>query len=299
MGRISSRHDKFVRAILGDRELAIDYFKSFLPQDLSSRLDFSSLIQISDSYLSKQLQKSMSDIVYSCRIQGSEKYVKVVLLVEHKSYVEKYAPIQIGSYIFAGYQKQISNKESLSLIIPILFYHGLEKWEYCTVSQLFDTFDVRWQRYIPNFDYIYNDLCCMSDGELEALSNQFLAASVLALKHAMDEVWLNEHALSIFAKAVSGSGNQLEQLTVYFFENSNSSEAVATRIIELIPEQLKDKIMSTFDRYELKGMEKGMETSKIAFVKNLLSNTDFTVSQIAKLVEVTEEFVIRIQSEAK
>lgn len=39
------------------------------------------------------------------------------------------------------------------------------------------------------------------------------------------------------------------------------------------------------------GMEKGIEKSKRVFVANLLSGTDLSVSRIASLVEVSEEFV--------
>lgn len=47
--------------------------------------------------------------------------------------------------------------------------------------------------------------------------------------------------------------------------------------------------------------EKAREEIKIEFVKNLLTNTDFTEAKIAMLVEVTEQLVsdIRQQSEEK
>ncbi|GLU53533.1 hypothetical protein [Dyadobacter frigoris] len=43
--------------------------------------------------------------------------------------------------------------------------------------------------------------------------------------------------------------------------------------------------------------EKAREESKIEFVKNLLINTDFPVSKVAMLVEVTEQLVLQIQQE--
>ncbi len=139
MGKIASIHDKFIRSIFADKQLAADYFVSYLPVELSNQLNFSTLEQVSDSYLSKQLQRSMSDLVYTCALKTNSQKLKIALLIEHKSRVEKYAPVQIGSYLYSGYQKQVTNKEDLSIIIPILFYHGREKWTYKTLSGLLET----------------------------------------------------------------------------------------------------------------------------------------------------------------
>ena len=55
----------------------------------------------------------------------------------------------------------------------------------------------------------------------------------------------------------------------------------------------KDTMMSTLEIFEKKGLDRGKEN----FVKNLLLNTDFTIAKIAMLAEVSEELVIKIQSE--
>ena len=319
MNKITSVHDKFIRAILSDQDIAVDYFKTFLPPSLSEELDFSTLVQLPDSYLSKRLQKTMSDIVYSCKRTGSEEKVKVSLLVEHKSRPDRFAAVQIGGYIFSGLQKQLDSKEELSLIVPVLLYHGMDKWEYMTLSDLFTNIEEDWRKFIPDFHYIYNDLSLMPDEHLESLSNQFLAASFLAMKHAMDEIWLNDNAVDVFTRAVTGSGNLLEQFAVYFFENSKPAESRVFEILELVPEPIKDRIMNTFDVFERKGLqrgleqglekgleqglekglEQGLEKGKENFVRSLLINTDFPASKIAVLAETSEEFVLRVQSSLK
>ncbi len=103
-------HDDFIRNILSNKEIAADYFKSYLPDFVRERLDFSSLIQVPGTYLSDELKKTMSDIVYSCRLKETETTVKVSLLIEHKSHPDKYTPVQIGGYIFSSLQKQIQIK---------------------------------------------------------------------------------------------------------------------------------------------------------------------------------------------
>ena len=45
------------------------------------------------------------------------------------------------------------------------------------------------------------------------------------------------------------------------------------------------------DIFYRRGEKKGMERGKVAFVKNLLLHTDFTIAKIAGLADVTEAFV--------
>ena len=122
-----SIHDNFIRTIMSDKNIAKDYFKSYLPSHVKDRLDFDTLEQSPDTYISKDLQKTMSDIVYTCLKKETGEAIKVSLLIEHKSYIDKNTPIQIGSYIFSGFTKQLINKEKPTMIIPILLYHGKDR----------------------------------------------------------------------------------------------------------------------------------------------------------------------------
>lgn len=67
MSDIASIHDNFVRSIMADKSIAVDYFRNYLPAIVSNQLDFTTLTQLPDVYVSEELKKSMSDIVYSCR----------------------------------------------------------------------------------------------------------------------------------------------------------------------------------------------------------------------------------------
>jgi predicted transposase YdaD len=174
MADLSSAHDSFVRAILPDRQVATDYFRTTLPEHLVQKLDFSTLQQQPCSYLSGELRWSISDVVYSCTIAGSQTKVEVCLLIEHKSYRDKYTPLQIGSYLYSGYLQQVKQgRKQLSPIIPVLFYHGKQKWEYHTTEELFGNLHEELLPYIPDFQYIYHNLRELPDEDLRALDNRF------------------------------------------------------------------------------------------------------------------------------
>ena len=296
MGKIKTPHDNFVRAILADKEIAIEYFKNYLPAFVSSQLDFSTLTQLSDTYLSKSLRKTMSDIIYSCGKNNGADSVKVSILIEHKSYPDKFTPIQMGNYIFSGFDKQIFNKEKLSLIIPILFYHGAEKWEYRELPDLFENVDQQWKQFIPHFSYIYHNLGEMSDEHLGMLSNQFLAASLLTLKHFKESNWLEENATRIFTRTVGAPENLLELLIVYFFEISKSDEPKIIEILESVPDTIKNKIMSTLDIFFEKGRIEGSDKTLFRNAKNMLVK-GFAVNVICEVLEVTPDFIEKVRLE--
>ena len=54
-----------------------------------------------------------------------------------------------------------------------------------------------------------------------------------------------------------------------------------------------------YRRGELKGMKKGIEKEKESLVKNLLLNTDFTISKIAILTNATEALVKKLKKTIK
>lgn len=141
--------------------------------------------------------------------------MKVSLLVEHKSYLDKHAPLQIGSYIFSGLLKQVRNSEKPSLIIPLLLYHGRDKWEYRTLRDLFEDIEPEWEKYIPNFDYIYHNLNEIPDRQLEALNNNFLKASLLALKHSFERAWLEDNAVRLLVWSEDAAENLQKGFVVY------------------------------------------------------------------------------------
>src|SRR5690606_26980904 len=97
MANIPSAHDNFFRLLLDDSQLALDYFKSALPEHVIRLLDLGSLKRLPDSYVSAELEKTMSDVVYTCRRSGGNSRVTVCLLVEHKSYRDNYTPVQIAA----------------------------------------------------------------------------------------------------------------------------------------------------------------------------------------------------------
>ncbi|MFT4092670.1 MAG: Rpn family recombination-promoting nuclease/putative transposase [Niabella sp.] len=293
-------HDNFIRSILANKKIALTYLKNYLPASVSKRLN---LTQLPDTYLSEDLKKSISDIVYSCQRKDSEQTLKVCLLIEHKSYPDKYTPVQIGAYIFSALQKQVQNNEPLSLVIPVLLYHGKGRWQYRTLAGLFDHLDDEWKQYLPGFEYIYNDLGTLSDEQVKALNDKFLAASILALKHSFEKEWIERNAVQLLLLAGEGPKGLQKGFIIYLYSRGKLNE----KILDSLPVSIKSTIMNTLDIYiekgrkegMEKGIEKGMEKGKELVVGNLLAASKFTLSEIANFAGVTEAFVKKVRTTLK
>ncbi len=253
MTDIASIHDKFLRAILSDKEIAISYFRHCLPRHLEGLLDLSTLTQLPDSYISKELRETISNIVYTCRSKSSGKELKISLLLEHKSKPERFTPVQLGSYLFSGHLKQIAQEKTLSPIIPILLYHGKEKWRYRTLLTLYKNLDEELRPFIPEYDYIYHDLGEIPDEDIKMLENKFLQASLLALKYSQLKEQLVEWIPKILALAMDAQQNLQTTLFVYTFEVSELEEEKIIELLEEIPTNIKRTVMSTADVFVEKG----------------------------------------------
>jgi predicted transposase/invertase (TIGR01784 family) len=297
-------HDDFIRNILSDKEIAADYFKNYLPSVVKDGLDLAGLTQLPGTYLSDELKKTMSDIVYSCKVKGEKGSIKICLLVEHKSHPDKYTPVQIGGYIFSALQKQIQNKEPLSMVIPVLLYHGKATWQYRTLSNLFEGIDKEWMQFLPGFEYIYNDLGRLSDNEIEALNNKFLAASFLALKHSQEKEWIEQNAAGLLVLASEGPKGLTKGFIIYLYSRGKLKE----KILNSLPDSIKKDVMNTLDIYFEKGIEKGIEKGRkegfekgkeeksFEVVESLIAQLDLDDFQIAKIAKVPVGFVKKVRN---
>lgn len=304
-------HDSFAKRMLADIELVKDYLKIYLPKEMVEKLDFSTLTPLPESYLSDELKEYIVDRIFTCNIKGGKNEVNIAFLFEHKSHSEKYAPIQLGEYLFAYYRKQIQNKESLSIVIPVLLYHGKKKWEKQTLADLFSEDIDGWEQYIPDFDFIFNNIGKQPDGEIVSLDNRVLVASLLALKHIWDFDWLRENILWLTNLTAEERSGMQQAITFYIFGRHEFD----AKVLNSLPEPVKTDVMNTFDVYYEKGIEKGIEEGiekgiergiekgkeemKKEIVRNLLNSQKFTVTEIANFAGVTESFVRRVASSNK
>ena len=125
----SKPHDEFFKAVFSRLDIVLDYLKQMLPIDLQQELDFNTLIRANGSFVSPTLQEYFSDVVYRCTFKGSKKSIFISFIFEHKSSVERYPHLQLLRYMLDTWEEQLKQKKAIAPIVPIVVYHGKEKWK--------------------------------------------------------------------------------------------------------------------------------------------------------------------------
>lgn len=161
MDVVNNPHDKFFKQVLGDRKTAKDFLTNYLPQDLLSTIELDSLEIQKDTYIDEELREQLSDILYTVKIKGKKGYI--YFLFEHKSYPYQAIALQLLKYMVKIWdQKAIKeNKSTLPPVIPLLLYHGKEKWQHNpNLSSLIEGIEElpdNIKRYIPDYEYVFYD----------------------------------------------------------------------------------------------------------------------------------------------
>ena len=258
MENFPQSHDRFFKHLLSDLNRAREYLRAYLPEELLAELDLGTLKLENGSFIDDALRESYSDLVFSVATR-SGKRVNPCFLVEHKSHRDETAVFQALYYASSAMLRRARNGEEQWLVIPILFYHGEEAWEYRPLSSFFEGLGEPFRRYLPSFDYLYHNFNALPDAEIASLPNRLLASALLVMKHYYDSGYLEENASLLLLGAHDERGNFYLPLFVYFFSKIEAGEERVKEILDSLPPPVKSSVMSIFDIYEAKGLEKGLE----------------------------------------
>jgi predicted transposase/invertase (TIGR01784 family) len=198
--RINNPHDKVFKEVESIKENARDLLQAFLPAQVLKQLDLSTLELDNHSYTDEKLQAHFSDLVYHCCLQEGVEECLIAILLEHKSYRVDYPHLQLLHYILNIWQENIKQQTSLKLVIPIIFYHGVKKWEYKPLASYFPIKNKFLSQFIPDFTYLLADLLHYSDDQIKEQLFKRDANKILTLvmKHIFDEVYIERELGAIF-----------------------------------------------------------------------------------------------------
>jgi len=170
-------HDKLFKCVFGIKEYAADMLLNNLPADISDELDWESMELEPGSQVNHELAESFTDLRF--RIKLREKLAVIYILLEHKSYTDQLAAWQILRNMVECWEKDRKNKKDFRLIIPVVFYHGKEEWEFRRLNSLFPNAPANWKRFIPDFDYLILDLSVQEENEIKGASIPRVAQKIM------------------------------------------------------------------------------------------------------------------------
>ena len=81
MDIIKNPYDSLFKRTLGDKEVAVDFLKNYLPNNILKEIDLTDIKVAKDSFIDKELEESFSDILYNVSIDGREGFIYVLKLL--------------------------------------------------------------------------------------------------------------------------------------------------------------------------------------------------------------------------
>jgi predicted transposase/invertase (TIGR01784 family) len=261
MEKINNPHDKFVKDLLSDKEMAVSFLESYLPNEVLAILDLTTLEYVTTNFLTPEFHEYFSDIIFKVKSKCNIDSYYVSILIEHKSYPDNLALFQIGSYLCNAYINQSKQGQDFHIIIPLIYYNGGKKWAVKTMEDLFGEMPAGLNKYLPSFSFEFLDLSQLTEGEILNLQNGMLASSMLIQKYRLNPVeMINKFDLIINTLAPFHKGNFLYKFIVYLYSVSEFSNFEFEKLItenKIITQDFKNEIMSTADMLIAKGEAKG------------------------------------------
>lgn len=238
--KISKPHNYFFREIWSDRSFALDFLENYLPENVLSLADLSTLEIQKDTFVEKGLQDYYSDLLYRVHLSGVPAFL--YLLFEHKTDPHRWIHLRLQQCmrnIWEFLLEQEKESRRLPIVVPMVIYHGKEEWDQKRRFQ--DVFSGPVQEtspYIPDFEYILFDLSRLSDEEIRG--EMRLQAVLLLIKHIFNpEIYDQEsRLLALFQELFETERGRLalEILMGYLFG----------QVPDLAKEQIENMIRSVF-----------------------------------------------------
>jgi len=232
-------HDNFFKSMFSVKENLVDLLQGSLPNDIIQRLKIDSLEYDPTEYVDHELAPYFKDI--SCNLEYGNTGIKVSLLYEHKSYPDKNIHLQLLRYILNVWENQASNKQKLTPVITMVFYHGKRRW----IDKGFVEVPQELKRFVPLFDYALFDT---KDIEDHAIIRHFKSPSVKVavwfMKRSDNLIQFiksnPELAREMFSQLQEIDETIFQKIALYLYKVSDMESDKIDEIMETISVQTKD-----------------------------------------------------------
>lgn len=185
------------------------------------------------------------------------------MLLEHKSYPDPLTAFQLLRYLVRIGERDVRQSAGLRPIVPVVMYHGRERWRVATNLAGLFTGDEALRPYWPTLAYELQDLSRLSDKEVQGAAQ--LQIGLLVLKYIFDPALRGRLAdiLNLFHD-LAETETALEYLgTVLYYISRASTHLAPDEMVTVVQRTLADKgseaMQTVADYWIEQGIEKGIE----------------------------------------
>lgn len=209
-GALREFSDRGIISLLESRRNVAELLR-LVDEDVARPLDFEKAERVNRSFVSEELEKLESDVVYKVPFRTGKRAVWVYVLVEHQSKPDPMMGLRLLSYMVELWQNQQREWEDdraprsarrLLPIIPVVFYTGAQKWtKPPSVAALMDL-PIGLTEFVPSFRTL---MLKLQERPADGLGRSGLAAALRGLQAV-------RASTEDLAAALSGAVGLLETL---------------------------------------------------------------------------------------
>ena len=149
-----------------------------------------------------------------------------------------------------------------------MLYHGNEKWQNKTFTDLFDLPNNLFHEFIPSVKYLLINLKQHKDDELETIEMKILLGMLLLFKHKGDKGYVLKNFRKIFIFVEEGSVENITKtyiklFVLYIYQTFNLKKEEVVEVIPELPKPVKEEFISTYDILVEEGYQKGAADGEI------------------------------------
>lgn len=304
MGTVNHPHDKLFKETFGDLGVTTDFINNYLPEEILDIIDVGSLTPLKDSYIQEELKDSYSDLLFNVKVANEEGYL--YFLFEHKSYQKKDIAFQLLGHMLQIWSQKLTKEkaEQVSIIIPLVFYHGDGKWKNVkTIGNWihgYQNFPQHIQKYVPDYEFILYDFSIDSDEEIKG--DPKLKAFLELSKHIFIK---DMEALLVVFITLEQMLSELDESfldTLIIYLLSARDDVPVETLKDQLTVEGRKRLMSIAEQLERRGEKRGekrgrMEKARETARKLLLLNMD--EEQIIEVTELPREEIEQIKKDLK
>jgi predicted transposase/invertase (TIGR01784 family) len=301
MSDLQNPHDRFFKELLAPPDTAAEFMSLYLPAEIASALDLSTLAVVKDSFVDERLREYFSDLLYRVKLKaGGEAFIYILL--EHKSVPEPLVALQLLTYLVRIWEPQLrGGAKRLPLVFPVVFYHGAEAWQVSeSFGALFDFGALAAAReYVPEFRYYLCDLSKVEELKGEAR----LKAGMATLKYVFSEE-LAAKLVEIFMALSQLPPPRRKEYTwtvlTYLLRGKGrvTAEQVAASLEQIFPKEGAALMQSIADTWIQQGQQQGLQQGFEQGAREaVVSYTLRLLRRLGPLPAESEELILRLPTE--
>jgi len=258
-------HDKFFRQVFSQADYARDLLLATLPQEIVGLLDFRKIL-VENTSMIERGRENRSDLLIRTTLQGSP--AVIYILVEHKSYADRWSVFQLLKYMVRIWERERIKKradKTLPTIVPVLVYHGAGKWRLPLDFASYFVPAGELKAHIPAFQPVMIDLQATEDRDFRG--SRMIQAVLKTLKYSRRN--LPAHLVGILRSVLTVPMDEkhrvfVQSLLLYILEGCRDvdEQDVDRAILAIGSREVREAYMTIAEQLIARGKEEGKEEGK-------------------------------------